>query len=79
VHIPEHQVPIAAGIAGFGIGTLAVVAGNAFVDMIVERVLGWISGVLDKDEERYCLDLERKLVLVRLLSELFRFRLGRLF
>jgi hypothetical protein len=85
VHIPADQGPVAAGklevVAGFGIDTLVVVAGNAFVD--IELVVGWVVGALDTEEvRRYLvpvLGLVRKLVLVRLLSELFRFRLGRPF
>jgi hypothetical protein len=89
VHIPEDQGSVADGklgvVAGFGIGTLAVVAGNAFADIgwVAEFVVEWVVGALDTEEERRYLELvlglARKLVLVRLRSELFRFRLGRPF
>jgi hypothetical protein len=70
---------------GFDIGTLVVVAGNAFVDieLAVGWIVGWVVGGLDREEERRNLELVLALgqrpVLVRLLSELFRFRLGRPF
>ena len=70
---------------GTGIGTLAVVAGNAFVDieLAVGWVVGWVVGGLDREEERgnleLVLGLGQKLVLVRLRSALFRFRSGRPF
>jgi hypothetical protein len=85
VHIPEDQESAVGGRlevgVGVGIGTLAVVAGSAFVD--IELAVGWVVGGLDREEERRNLELVlglgQKLVLVRLLSEPFRFLLVRPF
>jgi hypothetical protein len=84
VHIPANmESAVAAGRLEFVAGILAVVAGNAFfdIDMIAGFVVAveWVVGALNREEERRHLALERKLVLVPLRSELFRFRLGRPF
>jgi len=84
VHIPANlESAVAAGRLEFIAGILAVVAGNAFfdIDMIAGFVVAveWVVGALNREEERRHLALERKLVLVPLQSELFRFRLGRPF
>lgn len=85
MHIPEDQESAVGGRlevgVGVGIGTLAVVAGSAFVD--IELAVGWVVGGLDREEERRNLELVLGLgqrpVLVRLLSEPFRFLLVRPF
>ena len=89
MHIPEDQESAVGGRlgvgVGVGIGTLAVVAGSAFVDieLALGWVVGWVVGGLDREEERRNLELVLALgqrpVLVRLLSEPFRFLLVRPF